>query len=50
MTPWPEFRALAPSEIAARMAGRLVIDPHDLLDARAARASGLSYHRLGQAC
>lgn len=47
MTPWPEFRALAPAEIARRMAGRTLIDPYGVIDAQAAAAAGLAHHRLG---
>ena len=31
MTPWPEYRALKPTEIAAAMRGRLVLDPFRVL-------------------
>ena len=32
MTPWPQFRALKPGDIAARLRGRVVIDPFSMLD------------------
>jgi UDPglucose 6-dehydrogenase len=47
MTPWPEFRALAPAELARRMAGRVLIDPYAVIPGRAAAAAGLDYHTLG---
>lgn len=48
MTPWPEFRALDPAKLAARMAGKLVIDPYGVLDAAACRKAGLERHILGE--
>jgi UDPglucose 6-dehydrogenase len=47
MTPWPEFRELAPSALAKTMRGRLVIDPYRLLDPVASRAAGLDHRTLG---
>jgi len=47
MTPWPEFRELAPVDLARLMRGRLVLDPYRVLDAAAARAAGLDYRTLG---
>ena len=47
MTPWPEFRELAPADLARLMRGRLVLDPYRLLDSAAARAAGLNYRTLG---
>lgn len=47
MTPWPAFRALAPAALAARMAGKLVVDPYGVLDEAACRAAGLERHALG---
>jgi UDPglucose 6-dehydrogenase len=47
MTPWPEFRQLAPADIAVRMRGRLVVDPYGMLDAPACAAAGLHHYRLG---
>lgn len=47
MTPWPEFRAIAPAELARVMAGRTVADPFRVLEPAAARAAGLSYFTLG---
>lgn len=47
MTPWPEFRSIAPSDLAKAMRGRLVLDPFRVLDANAARAAGLDRRTLG---
>lgn len=47
MTPWPDFRNLEPAALAARMAGRVVVDPYGMLDHRAAEAAGLQHIRLG---
>jgi UDPglucose 6-dehydrogenase len=47
MTPWPEFRALAPAELARRMAGQTLIDPYRVISGSAATAAGLDYHTLG---
>ncbi|KJC54782.1 GDP-mannose dehydrogenase [Bradyrhizobium sp. LTSP849] len=47
MTPWPEFREIAPADLARIMRGRLVLDPYRVLDASAAHAAGLDYRTLG---
>jgi UDPglucose 6-dehydrogenase len=47
MTPWREFRVLAPGDLAAVMRGRRVIDPYRMIDPVAARAAGLDHHALG---
>src|SRR5262249_55275570 len=47
MTPWPEFRELEPVDIGSVMAGRTLVDPHRVLDARASVAAGLDYFTLG---
>jgi UDPglucose 6-dehydrogenase len=48
MTPWAEFRALPPPELARRMAGRTIIDPLRVLDGAAAAAAGFDHHALGR--
>jgi UDPglucose 6-dehydrogenase len=48
LTPWPEYKAIAPSRIAAAMAGRTVLDPYAVLDAEAARKAGLRHYTLGR--
>jgi UDPglucose 6-dehydrogenase len=47
MTPWPEFRVLSPVDLAQTMRGRLVLDPHAVLDRDACIAAGLDYRTLG---
>ncbi len=47
MTPWPEFRELSLSAVAAAMAGRVLVDPYRVLDGGAAHAAGLDYFALG---
>lgn len=47
MTPWPQFRELAPADIAKNMRGKLVLDPYRVLDGQAAAAAGLSWRTLG---
>jgi UDPglucose 6-dehydrogenase len=49
LTPWPQYRAIAPDKIGARLAGRIVVDPYGVLDGPAARAAGLAWHTLGRA-
>jgi UDPglucose 6-dehydrogenase len=48
LTPWPEFRAVLPADLAKVMAGCIVIDPYQVLDATAARTAGLQIHTLGR--
>jgi UDPglucose 6-dehydrogenase len=48
LTPWPQYRQIAPAEIAAALKGRIVVDPYKVLDRTAAVAADLSYHTLGQ--
>ena len=47
MTPWPQFRALKPVDIAARLRGRVVVDPFSMLDRAATAAAGLEHVVLG---
>lgn len=47
VTPWPEFRELAPAALANVMAGRVVVDPYRLLDPAACRTAGLRQICLG---
>jgi UDPglucose 6-dehydrogenase len=49
MTPWAEFNALKPAEIAKRLHGRLVIDPFRVLKPVEAQAAGLDHRTLGVA-
>lgn len=48
MTPWPVYRTLDPTKLAARMRGRLLIDPYSLLPAAACAAAGFEHHTLGR--
>lgn len=48
MTPWAAYRALDPAALAARMRGRVVIDPYRLLDADRVAASGLALYSIGR--
>lgn len=47
MTPWKAYAGIPPAQIASRLKGRLVLDPHGVLDGAACRAAGLDCHRLG---
>ena len=49
LTPWPEYKTVAPAAIAAAMPGRLVLDPYAVLDGGAADRAGLRYLTLGRA-
>ena len=49
LTPWPEYRDIAPVDIAAALSGRTVIDPYRVLDGRACVEAGLDYFTLGMA-
>jgi UDPglucose 6-dehydrogenase len=48
LTPWPQYAKIAPREIAARLKGRVVLDPYAVLDARAAADAGLVHYTLGR--
>jgi UDPglucose 6-dehydrogenase len=47
MTAWPEFKALAPGDLARVMAGRAIVDPFRVLEPKEVHAAGLSYFTLG---
>lgn len=47
MTPWPAFRELSAAELAARLAGKAVVDPYRVLDGAAVARAGLDYFTLG---
>lgn len=47
MTPWREFSTIDPGALRREMAGNVLIDPFGMLDERAFREAGFSYHRLG---
>jgi UDPglucose 6-dehydrogenase len=46
-TPWPQYRAIAPEDLARVMAGRLLVDPYRLIDGARAVAVGFEYYALG---
>jgi UDPglucose 6-dehydrogenase len=48
LTPWPEYRRIAPEQIAAALDGRIVIDPYSVLDLKATQAAGLMHYTLGR--
>jgi UDPglucose 6-dehydrogenase len=48
LTPWPQYRDIAPSAIAQAMRGRIVLDPYGVINARAALAAGLTLYTLGR--
>ena len=48
VTEWPEFAELDWSEVASRMAGRLVIDGRNFLDLEAVQVAGLTYEGIGR--
>jgi UDPglucose 6-dehydrogenase len=48
LTPWPDYRGIAPANIARSLRGRIVLDPYAVLDRKAAEAAGLVYHTLGR--
>jgi UDPglucose 6-dehydrogenase len=48
MTPWSEFKTLAPEDILTNMSGRAVIDPYKVLNGSLLQAKGLDYYTLGK--
>jgi UDPglucose 6-dehydrogenase len=48
VTEWPEFAELDWGAVAERMAGRLVVDGRNFLDADAVRAAGFVYEGIGR--
>ena len=51
MTPWPEYRSLAPGTLARALdpQRRIAIDPFKVLDPARCAAAGLEHHTLGVA-
>ena len=47
LTAWPQYRAIAPENIARAMRGRIVLDPYRVLDRTRAIEAGLDYYTLG---
>jgi UDPglucose 6-dehydrogenase len=48
LTPWPQYREVAPARVAEVLSRRIVIDPYAVLDRDAAAAAGLAYYTLGR--
>jgi UDPglucose 6-dehydrogenase len=48
LTPWPQYRAIAPEEIAKALRGRIVVDPYGVLDSSRALNAGLDIYTLGR--
>jgi UDPglucose 6-dehydrogenase len=48
MTPWSQFKTLAPADFLENMAGKAIIDPYKVLDGDLLQAKGLSYFTLGK--
>jgi UDPglucose 6-dehydrogenase len=48
VTEWSEFLTLDWNDVAARMAGRLVLDGRNALDREAVEAAGLTYEGIGR--
>lgn len=48
VTEWPEYRALAPTALGPRAAGRTIIDGRNVLDPAAWRGAGWRYVGLGR--
>jgi UDPglucose 6-dehydrogenase len=48
VTEWQEFRDLDWGEVAAAMAGSVVVDGRNALDPAAVRAAGLAYEGVGR--
>ncbi len=48
VTEWDQFKTLDWKQVAARMAGKLVLDGRNALDADAVRAAGLTYEGIGR--
>jgi UDPglucose 6-dehydrogenase len=48
LTPWAQYRDIAPAQIARQMRGRIVLDPYSVLDFGAAAEAGLEVYTLGR--
>ncbi len=47
LTPWPQYKAIAPEAVASALKGKIVLDPFRVLSPAQARAAGLDWHSLG---
>jgi len=48
LTPWAEYRAIKPEDIAGALSGRIVIDPYSILDPAGMQRSRLIHYTLGR--
>jgi UDPglucose 6-dehydrogenase len=48
LTAWSQYRAIAPTDIAKALRGRIVVDPYGVLDSRQAVKAGLDIYALGR--
>lgn len=48
LTPWPQYRAIAPAQVASALKGNVVLDPFGVFRPEEAAAAGLAYHTLGR--
>jgi UDPglucose 6-dehydrogenase len=48
LTPWPDYRLIAPVDIARSLRGGIVLDPFAVLDRKMTEAAGLVCHTLGR--
>ena len=48
ITEWNEFRAIEPSQLAAAMQGRVLVDLRNIYDPAAMRQAGFDYHSIGR--
>ncbi len=46
MTPWPAYKSLDPAKLAARMSGRVLVDPYGLIEGAA--VAGFDHFTLGR--
>ena len=49
LTPWPDYRRVAPVDIAKALRGNIVLDPYSVLDINAVSKTGLAHYMLGRA-
>lgn len=49
LTPWKQYREIAPTTVADALSGAVVIDPYRVLEPTAAVAAGLDHYTLGKA-
>lgn len=48
LTPWPQYRAISPAQVASVLKGKVVLDPFGVFRPEEATSAGLSYHTLGR--